>query len=76
MAATPATPDQDLDLVDTAEAAQRLGVQPGTIKAWRQRHPDFPPPYKRLAIGPVWIWDNIQAWAKDTGRHPDGKNTT
>jgi hypothetical protein len=62
--------DVDL-LVGTAEIADRLGLnQPETVHAWRRRHPDFPAPVKRLQIGYVWNWPDIERWAKATGRLP------
>ena len=58
----------DNDIVDTTEAAHRLGVKPDTIHQWRQRHPNFPPPHQTLTIGPIWKWGTIRQWAKHTGR--------
>jgi len=57
------------ELVGTAEIAQRLGARnPELVHDWRRRHPDFPQPVARLKIGFVWVWLDIEAWAKRTGR--------
>ena len=32
------------------------------------RHPDFPPPVARLAMGSVWTRADVTAWAERTGR--------
>jgi hypothetical protein len=57
------------DLVSASEIAQRLGVKrPGVVHDWRRRHPDFPAPITRLALGYVWAWPDIAEWAKQTGR--------
>lgn len=57
------------ELVGAAEIARRLGVKKGSVVSdWRQRHPDFPPPVARLAMGHVWVWSDVAAWARRTGR--------
>jgi hypothetical protein len=60
----------DVDhLVSASEIAARLGVRrPGVIHDWRRRHDDFPEPLTRLALGYVWAWPDVAAWAKKTGR--------
>jgi DNA-binding transcriptional regulator YiaG len=54
------------ELVTRAEVAQRLGVKPETVSKWRQRGEriGFPAPVRRG----VWSVDDIDAWAKRTGR--------
>lgn len=49
-------------LVGIAEIAARAGVKPDTVHAWRHRHPSFPAPASRLAMGPVWRWGDVAAW--------------
>ena len=50
------------DLVGVAEIAERAGVKPDTVHAWRSRHPSFPSPAVVLAAGPVWRWSDVDAW--------------
>ena len=54
-------------LVSTQEIALRLGVKHKTVYTWRARgvlpEPDFD-----LGVGPVWLWETIEAWARETGR--------
>jgi hypothetical protein len=57
------------DLVSASEIATRLGAKrPGVVHDWRRRHPDFPEPIARLALGYVWSWRDVEAWARATGR--------
>jgi hypothetical protein len=59
------------DLVDQTEIARRAGVKVGTVRMWRQRHPDFPEPDAVLSIGPVWVWSKVAPWVavdRPTGR--------
>ena len=57
------------DLVGTVEIAQRLGVRDhNVVNTWRRRHPDFPAPVLTLAVGRVWCWTDVEAWARETGR--------
>jgi hypothetical protein len=60
----------DIDhLVGAAEIAQRLGVgKRGVIHDWRSRHPDFPEPVARFSMGHLWLWPDVEAWARRTGR--------
>lgn len=57
------------DLVSASEIATRLGAQrPSVVHDWRRRHPDFPKPVARLALGYVWAWSDVANWARRTGR--------
>lgn len=57
------------ELVGAAEIAKRLGVGKGSVVSdWRQRHADFPAPVARLAMGHVWYWPDVAAWARRSGR--------
>lgn len=57
------------DLVGAAEIAKRLGVRKGSVVSdWRQRHRDFPEPVARLAMGHIWYWPDVEAWARRSGR--------
>ena len=51
-----------VDIVDMAAIAARAGTTPGTVRQWRVRHPDFPAPLVRLAVGPVWDWEPVHVW--------------
>lgn len=52
--------------------ARRLGVQRETVKMWRRRELGFPEPLPN-ADGPVFDWEEVRAWAKATGRLPEGE---
>lgn len=54
-------------LVDIAAIAERLGVPKDTVNKWRYRGV-LPEPDYQLAVGPVWDWETIEAWAKTTNR--------
>jgi predicted DNA-binding transcriptional regulator AlpA len=57
------------DLVSASEIATRLGAKrPGVVHDWRRRHPEFPQPIARLALGFVWSWSDIETWARATDR--------
>ena len=59
------------DLVDAAGIAQRLGAQrPSVVYDWRRRHPDFPQPVFLTKGVRLWLWSEVAAWAKSTGRLP------
>jgi hypothetical protein len=53
---------EQIGIVGISEIAARAGVQPNTVKVWRQRHHDFPPPAAQLAMGPVWFWPDVEPW--------------
>ena len=52
----------------TAEIADRLSRRRNTPYTWLHLYPAFPRPVARLAIGHVWSWADIEAWAVTTGR--------
>lgn len=57
------------DLVDAAEIARRFGVQrPQVVHDWRRRHPDFPEPVYRTVKIRLWLWPEVAAWGRESGR--------
>lgn len=63
---------EDALLVSTVEIAARLGVSRQRIDQL-SRTDTFPAPRAELAIGRVWDWAAVEAWAKATGRLPGSK---
>ena len=58
-----------MELVGTGEIATRLGLAHAeSVHTWRKRYPDFPASIARLGIGYVWLWPEVEAWARITGR--------
>jgi hypothetical protein len=56
-------------LVGAAEIATRLGMkQNHVVHEWRRRYEDFPEPAAVLTQGMVWVWPDVQRWARKTGR--------
>lgn len=55
-------------LVGPAEIAELLQIEANTINVWKNRHPDFPTPVRRLKSLDVWDVREIRAWAEKTGR--------
>jgi predicted DNA-binding transcriptional regulator AlpA len=57
------------DLVGTAEIAALLGVQrPQVVHDWRRRHADFPEPVATVSRVGLWVWRDVEKWARATGR--------
>lgn len=57
------------DLVGAREIADRLGIRSASVvHDWRRRHPEFPAPVARLGAGNIWLWSEVAAWARRTGR--------
>jgi predicted DNA-binding transcriptional regulator AlpA len=54
-------------LLSTPEIAEMLGVSRQRVDQL-SRTDDFPSPTAELAIGRVWNRDDIEAWARATGR--------
>ena len=38
------------------------------VHVLRRRHPYFPPPVAKLSAGLVWDWEEVEKWARATGR--------
>ena len=65
------------DLVGTKEIAERIGVsQHQVVHQWRRRYPDFPAPLKKVSSAFVWDWNEVEAWARRTGRILGDANRT
>ena len=60
----------DVDqLVGTTEIAARLDVQrPQVVHDWRRRHPDFPEAVTVVSRVGLWVWSDVERWARATGR--------
>ena len=58
-------------VVGISEIAMRAGVQKPAVQNWRNRYPDFPEALEELVTGPVWLWTEVEAWLKATGRRTD-----
>ncbi len=54
-------------LAGTAEIAVMLGVSRQRVQQLA-RSSDFPEPYDVLAGGRVWLWADVEAWARAHGR--------
>jgi len=63
----------ELRVVGLAEVAETLGVSKRTASRYAARA-DFPRPAVVLAMGPIWLLEDVEAWASTTpialGRPP------
>lgn len=56
------------DLVGAAEIADRLGLANSQlVHVWRRRHADFPAPVVELKRAHVWLWPEVERWARFDG---------
>jgi predicted DNA-binding transcriptional regulator AlpA len=56
-------------LVGATEIAERLGLSRGqVVHTWRARFADFPEPERVLAMGLLWYWPDVAAWASTHGK--------
>lgn len=58
------------DPVGIAEIAERLNVKRQTVDIWRHRDL-LPEPRWMVGGRPAWNWDDIEKWARDSGRLPE-----
>lgn len=58
------------DLVGVAEIAELLGVTRQRVHQL-MRSPDFPAPVAELSAGRIWNLDEVESWARQTGRLPE-----
>lgn len=56
-----------VDLMSTPEIAELLGVSRQRVDQL-SRSKGFPAPAAELAVGRVWLRQDIEAWARETGR--------
>jgi predicted DNA-binding transcriptional regulator AlpA len=59
------------DIVTAEDIALRLlgsESKSSLIPRWRKRHADFPQPIKASPKIIIWDWNDVEAWAKKTGR--------
>jgi len=61
-----------LKLVGLAEVADVLGVSKRTAARYTTRS-DFPEPVARLRAGPVWLEEDVLAWARSEPSARPGK---
>ena len=61
-------------LAGLAEAAELLGVNKRSASRYARR-PDFPEPLARLASGPIWDADEVEAWGREHGPFRPGRPT-
>lgn len=60
------------DLVGTIEIAELLDVaHHNSVNNWRRRYPDFPAPVIERRNIALWLWPEVEAWARATGRLRD-----
>lgn len=59
-----------LDLVNKAEIAERAGVSRPAVQKWTQLTGDdgFPPEHDHGPLGTVWVWEDVNAWLRMTGK--------
>jgi predicted DNA-binding transcriptional regulator AlpA len=57
------------ELVGASEIASRLGYKRTVyVHDLRRRYPEFPRPVADLTAGLVWVWADVEAWGRATGR--------
>lgn len=55
-------------LVGTREIGERLDVSYRVVHGWSRRYPEFPKPVAKVSGVSVWVWKDVEAWARATGR--------
>ena len=57
------------DLLNATEVAAELGLSHRTaVATYRRRYPDFPPPVIAKGTCVLWARQDVQSWARSTGR--------
>jgi prophage regulatory protein len=59
-----------ITMMGTAEIARRLKVSRERAYQLVNRR-DFPEPYQRLAMGQIWLQDDVEQWIKTNRPHLD-----
>lgn len=54
-------------LMGTTEIASLLGVSRQRVQQL-SKGDNFPAPVARLAAGPIWLREDVERWARETGR--------
>lgn len=54
-------------LMGTSEVAALLGVSRQRVQQLSKTE-QFPEPVARLAAGPIWEREDVERWARETGR--------
>ncbi|GAB3816119.1 DNA-binding protein [Micromonospora zhanjiangensis] len=58
----------ELELWAAQEIGQYLNVSRQRVSQLAARHHDWPQPVATLAVGRIWLADDIRAWAAKRGR--------
>jgi predicted DNA-binding transcriptional regulator AlpA len=61
-----------LRLAGLAEVAEMVGVSRRTAARYVKRS-DFPKPVARLRAGPIWLTDDVEAWARNIEQPARGR---
>jgi predicted DNA-binding transcriptional regulator AlpA len=56
------------ELVGVAEIARMLGVSRQRVDQMARNDPEFPQPIAELTAGRIWRLQDIERWARKTGR--------
>jgi predicted DNA-binding transcriptional regulator AlpA len=56
------------ELVGVAEIARMLGVSRQRVDQMARSDPEFPAPVAELTAGRIWRLQDIERWARSTGR--------
>jgi hypothetical protein len=62
-------------IMDRPAIAQLLGISKQAVQSLDKRG-KLPEPVAELAIGRIWLADDIEAWARDTGRLSESSAVT
>jgi hypothetical protein len=59
------------ELVSASEIAKALRLShPDRVHQLARRDVRFPRPVRTLRIGRIWRWQDVERWARDSGRLP------
>jgi predicted DNA-binding transcriptional regulator AlpA len=57
-----------VDLVGAQEIAELLGITRQRVGQLARTDPSFPKPVAEVAAGRIWERDDVERWARETGR--------